>query len=244
MKHLPIIDALHTHLNSYGMRVFGALAIESDEVPNLVSTSSPLTAILIGNAGPDMWNVLVEGFDDGQDLSALDDPMDTWTRRIIEKTYHAIASDLPHMVDNKPIQVVFPFDGPPHYPFQKWAIRTGEFYVSPIGPLIHHEFGLWAGFRAAIICEHEATEERQDEKPGSPCESCSEKPCLSTCPVNAFGAEGYDVPACSTYLKTSDGVECMAGGCQARRACPVGDAYRQTPAQAQFHISKFLTARG
>jgi hypothetical protein len=34
----------------------------------------------------------------------------------------------------------------------------------------------------------------------------------------------------------------MAGGCLARRACPVGPAHAYDAAQAQFHMAAFLAA--
>jgi hypothetical protein len=33
---------------------------------------------------------------------------------------------------------------------------------------------------------------------------------------------------------------CMAIGCLARHACPIGHDYRYTPAQANFHMRAFL----
>src|SRR3546814_16164033 len=33
-------------------------------------------------------------------------------------------------------------------------------------------------------------------------------------------------------------------GCRARRACPVGRAYRYPPAQARLHMAAFIAARG
>jgi len=69
------------------------------------------------------------------------------------------------------------------------------------------------------------------------------KPCLSACPVDAFSGTSYDVAACAAHIGSTAGEDCMAGGCLARRACPVGQAFAYGPAQAQFHMRAFLAAR-
>ena len=38
---------------------------------------------------------------------------------------------------------LFPFGGPPHFPFQQWARRAEPVHPSPIGLLIHPIYGLW-----------------------------------------------------------------------------------------------------
>ena len=59
------------------------------------------------------------------------------------------------------------------------------------------------------------------------CDTCVDKPCLSACPVNAFGPNGFDVASCRAYLNTEPGRKgCMTSGCMARDACPVGRAHR------------------
>ena len=239
-----ITDAFQRRLTPFGLKVFGAVALAADEIATLPDVATEPVAILVGNAGPAMWKVLSQDLGGDGNVVAHAHPMNTWTRRIIEKVCHDVASDMPQTTASKPIQVVFPFDGPPYYPFQKWAIRTGQFFPSPIGPLVHSEFGLWAGFRAAIICAREVIDQVSVGSDGSPCDSCAEKPCLSTCPVDAFRPDGYDVPTCTTFLRTAESTACMTGGCLARRACPIGDTYKQTQAQSQFHINKFLAANG
>jgi len=82
----------------------------------------------------------------------------------------------------------------------------------------------------------------RDPRP-SPCDSCASRPCLSACPVGAFGADGYDVGACAAHLRRPAGLACMDGGCLARRACPVGGEHAHGPAQAAFHMRAFLRAR-
>ena len=134
--------------------------------------------------------------------------------------------------------IVFPFDGPPYHPFIPWARRAEGLSPSPIGPLIHPEYGLWHAYRGAFLFGHElALPPPMDV---NPCDDCAEKPCLNSCPVAAVGAEGYDVPACTGHLKQPVGGDCLHGGCRARRACPISRNYMYEPAQANFHMAAFL----
>ena len=50
---------------------------------------------------------------------------------------------------------LFPFDGPPWLPFQRWAARAEPLHASPIGPYIHPRHGLWHAWRGALAFERE-----------------------------------------------------------------------------------------
>ena len=154
-------------------------------------------------------------------------PIDRWTARVL--------SDL---ADG----VLFPFGGPPHHPFQLWARRADPaLSVSPLGILIHPEFGLWHALRGALLYR-EQLELPEMAPAASPCDGCSAKPCLKTCPVGAFTRSGYDVVSCRSYLRTLSGQPCMIQGCQARLACPVGREYAYRDGLAQHLMRAF--ARG
>jgi len=183
------------------------------------------TLMLIGNAGPDMW----------QKFTACCNPqsttLDQWTRQTVSR-----------LADVLEARALFPFDTPPQ-PFLSWAEKTGETFTSPIGLSIHPTYGLWHGYRAAFVFEH--TVELPPVTPAkSPCETCADRPCLTTCPAGAFSPQAYDVPACVDYIKSADTTDCLELGCRARRACPIGRDYHYTPPQARFHMSAFIKAQG
>jgi Fe-S-cluster-containing hydrogenase component 2 len=73
----------------------------------------------------------------------------------------------------------------------------------------------------------------------SPCKNCSERPCLSACPVGAFSEAGYDVPACAGDVRAAEGRRCRVGGCLARAACPVGSSWRYPAEAGVFHLAAF-----
>ncbi len=182
--------------------------------------------VMVGNAGPAMWHSFAAARRTGAD------PMNLWTRRVLG----AVAEQFG-------CAVVFPFEGPPWWPFQRWAMRAEAVFVSPVGMLIHPLYGLWHAYRGAFVFREPVAGLPQREDVASPCETCDGKPCLSTCPVDAFAAGSYDVPACTRHLRSSEGSDCMNSGCLARHACPVG-RQRYHDGQARFHMEAFLAARG
>jgi len=187
------------------------------------------TVVVVGNAGPEMWQRFSAAYS-ADHRQAEANPLNDWTRDLIGKAAAALGA-----------AAVYPFDGPPYLPFQRWAMRADGVHVSPIGPLIHPQYGLWHAYRGALLLTERIDVPAEFSEP-SPCDGCADKPCLGTCPVDAFSVEGYDVPACRDYIATVAGEDCLGAGCLARRACPVGRDYIYAPDQARFHMQRFLTS--
>jgi hypothetical protein len=183
------------------------------------------TVLMVGNAGLGMWRAFAPAR--GEDDHALDE----WSLMVLD--------DIARRFD---ATALYPSDGPPYLPFQRWALKAEPVWSSPLGILIHADYGLWHGYRGALAFAEALPLPPRDGR-ASPCDSCTSQPCLSTCPVAAFGEGGYDVPACAAHLRTDAGTDCMMQGCRARRACPVGRDYIYEPAQAEFHMAAFLRAR-
>ncbi len=190
-----------------------------DRVPGAAGT-----LILIGNAGPLMWQRFCAERADAATT------MDSWTEKVLTGLAEKLGGTM-----------LFPFAKPP-LPFLSWAQRARAGFVSPLGMNIHPEFGLWHAFRGALVLP-QVLDLPSASGAAHPCDSCSDKPCLSTCPVDAFDGSGYDVAACAAHIATSEGADCLGQGCKARRACPVGTDYQYLPEQANFHMSAFLKAR-
>ncbi len=185
------------------------------------------TVLMVGNAGPDLWRVFPQA---PEACDGHPNGLDRWTRRVMTDLAQAFGA-----------RAVLPFDGPPYAPFQRWAQRAEPVYPSPIGILIHPDYGLWHAYRGALVFEEPLELPPADER-ARPCDSCPDKPCLTTCPVGAFTGAGYDVAACASHIATPAGQDCVDGGCLARRACPVGTDYRYNPDQASWHMRAFVGA--
>ena len=219
------LDPVWTALKSAGLNERGAFHPQGDDqVPDCGFAKGVQTVVLVGNVGGAMW----PAFDAGRRAEV--DALDGWTERVLNEIIAQLVTDY---VDVAPL---YPFGGPPYHPFQRWAMRAEPVFPSPIGPLIHPDHGLWHAYRAALAFGDRLDIPERPER-ANPCDTCRDKPCLSSCPVGAFTAGSYDVRGCANHLTTKEGDTCLAQGCLARRSCPVGreNAYDET--QARFHLS-------
>ena len=194
-----------------------------DSVPPLSDGRPTRTIILAGNAGPAMWEAFSEA------RPAAPDPLDRWSHSVLESVATQYNAD-----------VILPSDGPPYAPFQRWAMRAESVHLSPLGILIHPKWGLWHGYRGALLFPTPVDVPAFDFSP-SPCSTCVAKPCLSGCPVGAFTGTDYLAGTCADYLGTSAGGICLEKGCLARHACPIGQEAPPSPDQANFHMRAFLS---
>ena len=197
-----------------------------DAVPPMADGAAVGTLVLVGVVGDSCW----EAFQSAAEFRQAPDPLDRWSRRVLTE----LASELG-------AETLFPFGGPPFLPFIRWAQRAEAVYPSPIGPLIHPDYGLWHAYRGALAFAEIFDPPPRDAR-GRPCDSCADKPCLNTCPVDAFSADGYDVPSCIEHVSGGRGGACRSGGCLARRACPVGVTYQYAADQMRFHMEAFVAA--
>ncbi|MEK1891634.1 MAG: hypothetical protein AAAB35_29550 [Phyllobacterium sp.] len=215
-----IAAALEPHgLVPRGGFVFGSL----DRAPELADGTRAQSIVLVGHFGSSIW----PHFSAWRRLHPnVADPLDSWSKRIL----NAIATQFGG-------SAVFPSDRP-YLPFQQWAMRAEGLRPSPLGLLIHPQYGLWQAFRGALIFPQPVAFAPRHER-GHPCDTCMEKPCLNACPVDAFDGEVYAVARCRDYLATEPGGTCLDGGCRARLACPVGRQYGYVSEQQRFHMAAF-----
>lgn len=226
---MPLAE-LATALAPYGLRVRGGFATDpAIDRDLLIGIPAAKTLILVGNAGSELWER------SGADIAATQDPdpLDRWTQRVIEP----IARSLDGVA-------LYPFGGPPYWPFQRWAERAEGLRASPLGIQIHPEFGLWHAYRAAVVLPRLVALPARTAAE-HPCDGCIDKPCLSRCPVQAFSAEGYAADRCVDHVVATqhDPAGCASVGCLARLACPVGADWRYRSDHARFHMAAFVSAR-
>lgn len=217
---MTILRTIQQSLHRNGLRVCGAFPIAADDDLPLPRGS----VILVGQI-TEGWAQFAASaeYSDGQA-----NPLDRYSQRICQT-----------IADDYQGQVIMPSDGPPFYPFQRWAQRAEAVTPSMIGLLLHPEFGLWHAYRAAIVLPQQLSGSTVNKtQPENTCQTCH-RPCLSACPVQAFSLNGYDVVACKTYLKTLNDAPCHTQGCLARTACPVGKAHEYQPRHKHFLMRAF-----
>ena len=213
-----------------GIALRGAFHPAADDgVPALPDGAPAGTLVLAGFVGRGQWPVFAAS-PEASDGRA--NPLDRWSRRVIGGLAIAFGA-----------AALYPFEGPPWLPFQRWAMQAEPVHRSALGMLIHPDWGLWHSYRGALAFAERLILPERVERP-SPCDACAAKPCLGACPVGAFTLERYDVAACAAHLRSPRGTDCLELGCRAREACPIGAAHRFGRDQAGFHMRAFLASRG
>jgi Fe-S-cluster-containing hydrogenase component 2 len=220
---MMLIDDVARALEGIGLELRGGFAADGHLVP-CQDGRQFRTVLLVGSAGPAMWQRFAAERPPGAN------PLDTWTRAVLTPVAQRFGA-----------RAVFPFE-PPFLPFQQWLMRAEPCHLSPLGIVIHPRYGLWHALRGALLFAEEIGLPETVPPTASPCESCADRPCLTTCPVVAFSGTAYDVARCLGQLSGPAGEDCVALGCRARRACPVGSGYRYAPPQARFHMEAFRQA--
>jgi hypothetical protein len=221
-------------LATHGLRLRGSWTVRADDLlPLLPDGRRPGLVWLVGVVGSSFWPHFKASafYSDGQP-----DPLDRWSQAIgnaLAVRYGGVA--------------LYPFDGPPYHPFQRWADRAEATQASAMMLRIHPEHGLWHAYRFALALPAVA------QPPAAPapgavaadlCARCSGQPCLQACPVQAYTGSTFLLQRCADHLHSGRGQDCMQNGCLARRACPVGAAQRYSPEHAAFHMQAFAARHG
>ena len=204
-----------------GLAYRGAFHPDKDDLPEGEVAG---TLVMLGFVGSKQWAGFVSSPENGD---GKPHPLDRWSHRVVSTLARELGA-----------RAYFPFLAP-LMPFIKWAQKAEAVAPSEIGMLIHPDYGLWHAWRGALAFDEKFALPPQDPRP-SPCDACEDKPCLSSCPVAAFSGEGeYNVAACGSHIRKTEGKACMSNGCIARRACPIGKGYQYSAEQAAFHMKSF-----
>jgi hypothetical protein len=223
------LEELARALEGAGVALRGAFhPSPEDNVPPFAHDTPILTLVLLGWTGGDQWPIFAAS---PEAHDGVPDPLNRWSKRLID----GIAAEFGAVA-------LYPFDGPPWLDFQSWALKAEPVHRSPLGMLIHPQWGLWHSYRGALGFRQQLELGPPSTAP-HPCEQCADRPCLSACPVSAFAADRpYDYAACLQYLE-GDGEDCRTRSCLARRACPVAADKRYSESQASFHMRAMLRNR-
>jgi hypothetical protein len=200
--------------------VFG----DSDAAPDGPAGRAARSVLLVGQAGAAPWPHFRRWRE--RQPASLDNPLDSWSREVIGDVARKFGA-----------RAVSPSDKP-YLPFQQWAMRAEGIRPSPLGILMHPEYGLWHAYRGALLFEVELAFAELREQ-SHLCDLCPGKPCLKSCPVDAYSEAGFAYETCLGHVRGASGGACRTQGCLDRNACPYGLAYRY-PADVQaFHIKSY-----
>jgi len=219
------VDAISAALAAHGLILRGGFAFGADEpAPSGPSGKPAKSVLLVGQGGATPWPHFLRWRE--RQPANMKNPLDTWSREVIGRIAEKFRA-----------RAVSPSDRP-YLPFQQWAIRAEGLKPSPLGILMHPEFGLWHAYRGALLFETELA----IPAPRAVihlCDRCVGKPCLKSCPVDAYNGSGFNHAACLAHVRGPSGAPCRDCGCLDRNACPYGTAYRDPADKQAFYMAAF-----
>ncbi|MDG4874549.1 hypothetical protein P9273_05495 [Mesorhizobium sp. WSM4935] len=219
------VEGVAAALAASGLILRGGFSFGDDEMAPTGSSGAPAKSmLLVGQAGAAPW----PHFQRWRERQARDiaNPLDSWSREVIGTVAQGFGA-----------RAVSPSDRP-YLPFQHWAMRAEGLKPSPLGILMHPTYGLWHAYRGALLFEDEISLP-EPHAAIHLCDTCVAKPCLNSCPVDAYSGDGFAHQACLAHVRGTDGTPCLAGGCLDRNACPYGAEYRYPPEVQAFHMAAF-----
>lgn len=212
-------------LSANGLLLSGIVNFEPDDpAPEYAAGCPARSLVLVGNGGGSFWRSFSSWLSDQP--AGLVDPLDSWSKQVIGAVGETFS-----------LRAVYPSDRP-WLPFQQWAMRAEGLKASPLGILMHPEYGLWHAYRGALLSDREWPFPAVQKK-NHLCDACDWKPCLNSCPAGAVLQGDFNSGACRHHVGGPDGGQCREAGCGARNSCP-HDAYRYPAAQQVFHLKAFL----
>lgn len=218
-------DRIAAALFANGLVLRGGFNFALGDAPPPGQSGAPAKSVLlVGQAGAASWPHFLRWRE--KQSRTIANPLDTWSREVIGAVAEVFGA-----------RAISPSDKP-YLPFQQWAMRAEGLKPSPLGILMHPHYGLWHAYRGALLFEQELPLQAV-ETPLHLCDACVEKPCLKSCPVDAYSAQGFAYQSCLAHVRGANGGPCRSGGCLDRYACPYGTAYRYPPEVQAFHMAAF-----
>ena len=219
-------------LANNGLNLFATLdcaALPDEMVQAMVSEDIPLhdytSLVLVGHGGRQLWRVLAAF---GMKTA---DPVDHFslvmTRQFIDDYLGA-----------PPVLILYPSDYT--IPLQGLGTLAGLHHPSPLGLAINETYGLWFAYRSVFLTTM-SLPPIQHQLATSPCNTCRDKPCVSTCPAQAVRDVGqFKMMNCVDYRLQARS-RCR-DRCLSRLACPVAPEHRYDLEQLNYHYNHSLVS--
>lgn len=226
---------LREELRASGLNAWGVAPVEAwDAAVGPERRSAALlpgarSILVLGSGGGALWDALLaELRADPRRLAEEAHPLDAFVERRVRQADAELGE--------RPRRWFFAAASAElHLDFRVLASLAGLGRRSRLGLLLHPEYGVWLGLRAACFL----TEPLAPTGPlsGDPCEACP-APCIPACPGEAFPGGHWHVDPCSAFHAASPA---CTSSCAARSACVASPHARYDADEYLYHYDR---ARG
>lgn len=215
-----------TALNGAGLNLQAVLDLDqlpADAVAALRDRYDPAhryrQLILIGHGGRSLWDaVKASGI-------GSENPIDDFSVRTVERWF---AEQFPDTAG----EIIYPGDIPAD--LQALGRIAGWHHASPFMLGINAEWGTWFAYRVVLLADTDLEPSRPVQTE-SPCVSCADRVCITSCPAGAMDGGSFALEKCIGYRRQASS-RCKAT-CVARVSCPVGSAHRYGDEQMRHAYS-------
>ena len=178
--------------------------------------------MILGNGGPTFWDFFKEG-SKGQSI-------DDFVKDYIESSLIEVGFKADDFHQAYP-------SGDSTPPLLEISRNFNLSRPSQLGLDLSSTYGPWFGIRALFFFKRALP--LISPKPfESPCHQCLLRPCLKSCPGDAFKNEKFSISDCVDF-RLKKGSTCEEK-CDARLACPVGKEYQYSKEQMTYHYKHGL----
>lgn len=187
-----------------------------------IQDSSFSQLIILGHGGKKMWSELNKANIESEN------PVDDFSIKVATDYFRA-------QLPIHKFKIIYP--GEDVIGLRVLGELAGWHHDSPFRIGVNREWGSWFAYRVVVLAD---TDYLPSEKwrDNSPCDACSEKPCISACPVDALSSGSLSLEKCIQYRKVDASL--CANTCHSRCACNVGVQHRYTDEQLHYHYSVSL----
>lgn len=180
--------------------------------------------ILIGHAGRKLWeSVTASGIESA-------DPIDDFTVCTVGQWFAACQPQNTY-------RLIYPSNHP--IGLQRLGQLAGWHHPSPFMVGIDQEWGSWFAYRAVAIADTRF-EPSTPLQGTSPCDTCTHKICIASCPGAALEGGRFSLDKCVSHRR-KEGSGCKAT-CLARVSCPVGSQHKYCEEQIRHTYSISMRA--
>ena len=166
------LQSIFNHLSPIGLNVIGI----ADGSPYQSLLPSCRSVIVFASGGSALWDSFIKDIErHPAHLRDHQHPFDDFVHRAIQsadpspqpsRRWIRCAAEPEVFLDFRPL-----------------AHAAGLGTQSTMGLLIHPQYGLWVGLRAALLTTEPLS--ISSTIPVSPCDACESKPCIAACPAGA-----------------------------------------------------------